>query len=364
VFVLARSWSALALAAGLIGGACGVPVALAPVPLPVTSIPSAAPTLSASPAPTATPTPSPTATPSASPSPALRTIAEVLDRIEPARLDAHLAALVATVSRDPRHPGHEKALAYLEEQLGRIDGVNVRRQIATAAGIPLVNLIATIDPPGGAPKDGWLLLAAHYDATANRTPGWRPALDPAPGADDNGTGTASLLELARVLAAERANLRQRVVLAFFDGEELFFKGAAAYLVTLPKPYPVAAVVNLDMVGQNPIADRLDLIWYTQGSAALRDRVVAANDRYAIGIRPLNQQFAGDADTILDAAPFGLAGIPAVALVERYGEDDAAYSANPGFHTVNDDLAHVTNKRLWLKATRLTLAVALELARAP
>ncbi len=329
---------------------------VAPAPLPVASIPSAAPTLSASPAPTATPTPS------ASPSPAPRTIAEVLERLDPARLDAHLAALVGVVSRDPRHPGHEKALAYLEEQLGRIDGLAVRRQLATAGGIPLTNLIATIDPPGGAPKDGWVLLAAHYDSTANRTPGWRPALDPAPGADDNGTGTASLLELARVLAAERATLRQRVVLAFFDGEELFFKGAAAYLVTLPKPYPVAAVVNLDMIGQNPIADRLDLIWYLQGSAALRDRVVAANDRYAIGIRPLNAQFAGDATTILDAAPFGLAGIPAVALVERYGTEDATYPGNPVFHTVNDDVAHVTNKRLWLKATKLTLAVALELAR--
>jgi len=303
-----------------------------------------------------------TPTPAPSPSPAARTIVEVLDRIDPARLDAHLAALVGVVSRDPRHPGHEKAIAYLDEQLRKIDGLRVERQQATAAGVPLTNLIATIDPPGGAPKDGWVLLAAHYDSTANRTPGWRPALDPAPGADDNGTGTASLLELARVLAAERATLRQRIVIAFFDGEELFFKGAAAYLVTLPKPYPVAAVVNLDMVGQNPLADRLDLIWYTQGSAALRDRVLAANDRYATGIRPLNAQFAGDATTILDAAPFGLAGIPAVALVERYGEDDATYTANPGFHTVNDDIAHLTNKRLWLKATKLTLAVALELAR--
>ena len=142
-----------------------------------------------------------------------------------------------------------------------------------------------------------------------------------------------------------------MVLAFFDGEELFFKGAAAYLVTRPKPDRVRAVVNLDMIGQNPIADRLDLIWYLQGSAALRDRVVAANDRYAIGIRPLNAQFAGDATTILDAAPFGLAGIPAVALVERYGTEDATYPGNPVFHTVNDDVAHVTNKRLWLKRRR-------------
>ena len=340
----------------ILAGACAAPIAPAATSRP--SVLAAAPPPSAAPAPSPTPTP----TPSPSPAPSPRTIAEVLDRLDPARLDLHLEALVGVVSRDPRHPGHEKAIAYLDAQLCQIEGLKVERQLASAGGIPLTNVIATLDPPGGAPADGWILIATHYDTIANNTPGWRPAFDPAPGADDNGTGTASLLEIARVLAAERATLRQRVVLAFFDGEELFFKGAGAYLVTLTKPYPVAAVINLDMVGQNPIADRLDLIWYREGSALLRDRVVAANDRFAIGIKPLNQQFASDGSTILDAAPFGMVGIPAVALVERYGPDDATYPGNAVWHTVNDDIAHLTNKRLWLKATRLTLAVALELAR--
>jgi Zn-dependent M28 family amino/carboxypeptidase len=121
------------------------------------------------------------------------------------------------------------------------------------------------------------------------------------------------------------------------------------------------VINLDMVGFNPIADRLDLIWYTNASAALRDRVKAVNDRYAIGVSPLNAQFAGDGNTILDAAPFGLAGMPAVALVQRYGENDVTFPGNYSFHTVNDTPDKITNKRLWLKAAKLTLAVALEIA---
>jgi len=92
-------------------------------------------------------------------------------------------------------------------------------------------------------------------------------------------------------------------------------------------------------------------------------VAAANDRYAIGIDPLNAQFAGDGNTILDAAPFGLAGIPAVALVQRYGENDATFPGNDTFHTVNDTPANVSNRRLWLKAAKLTFASALELATA-
>jgi len=273
-----------------------------------------------------------------------------------------MTVLASFGSRDVRHPGHAKAVAYLYEQLRAMPGIAVDSQRTSYQGIPLENIIVAIDPPITS-QSGWVMICAHYDSISNRSSGWNPATTLAPGADDNGTGTAALLEFARILGANRSLLTRRVVLAFFDGEELFFKGSGAYVAALPKPYPYAAVINLDMVGFNPIADRLDLIWYTNTSAALRDRVKAANDRYAIGISPLNAQFAGDGNTILDAAPFGLAGIPAVALVQRYGENDATFPGNYTFHTVNDTPDKITNKRLWLKAAKLTLAVALELSLA-
>ncbi len=232
--------------------------------------------------------------------------------------------------------------------------------------MPLESVIATVDSsPGRPPEYGATLICAHYDSTANRTPGWKPATDPAPGADDNATGTAALLEFARVLKDARAAglLRRQIWLAFFDGEEFFFKGSGAYVAQLPKVMPpMTSVINVDMVGLNPIADRLDLIYYTERSVPLRDRVVAANDRYQINVRPLVPQLATSGETILDAAPFGLAGIPSVALVQRYGDPDATFPGNFTFHTVNDTPDKITNKRLWLKASKLALAVALELAR--
>ncbi|HLZ47590.1 MAG TPA: M20/M25/M40 family metallo-hydrolase, partial [Candidatus Limnocylindria bacterium] len=242
-------------------------------------------------------------------------------------------------------------------------GLQVESYRNVYQGIPLESLLVTIDPLNVGPTAGWIMICAHYDSISNRSPSWNPNTTPAPGADDNGTGTAALLEYARILSQNRASLTHRVVLAFFDGEELFFKGSGAYVSSLAKPYPYSAVINIDIVGFNPLADRLDLIWYTNGSAGLRDRVAAANDRYAIGVSPLIAQFASDGNTILDAAPFGLAGIPAVALVERYGEPDATFPGNFTFHTVNDTPEHVSNRRLWLKAAKLTLATALELATA-
>ena len=333
-----------------------------------------------------TPTPTPTITPTLAPSPtpaptsaadlspcqrdaqcALRL--RVIAAIDPGKLNDHLAALTNVGSRDPRHPGHAKAVAYLKEQLGAMEylGVRIESQRTVYQGIALENIFATIDPQSGSVvvgPTGWVLVSAHYDSVANRTPGWRPAQDPAPGADDNGTGTSALLEFARLLSLNRGLLRTRVVLAFFDGEELFFKGSGAYMSTLNRPYPYKAAINLDMVGFNPIADRLDLLWYTSASAGLRDRVIVANDTYRIGVSPLNAQFAADGTTIMDAAPFGIAGIPSIALCQRYGENDATFPGNYTFHTIGDTPDKITNKRLWLKAAKLTLATTLELAWEP
>jgi hypothetical protein len=315
--------------------------------------------VSPSPAPSAAAEPSTSAKAAA---PTSRPIATVLDRIDPAKLNDHMTTLASFGSRDARNPNHAKAVAYLKEQLGAIPGIVIQTQRAAYNGVPLENIFALVDPLTTPTATGWVMICAHYDSISIRSAGWNPTTTAAPGADDNGTGTAALLEYARVLAQERASLNRRVVLAFFDGEELFFKGSAAYLGSLPDPNPYAAVINIDMVGFNPIADRLDLIFYTNASATLRDRVIAANDRYQIGVDPLIPQLATSGATILDAAPFGLAGVASVALAERYGDADATYPGNVAFHTANDTPEKVTNKRLWLKAARLTLATALELAR--
>lgn len=292
---------------------------------------------------------------------AAASIPSLIAQIDPFRMDDHLRALVAAGSRDVRHPGHAKAVAYLYEQLRATPGIEVQTHLASYQGMRLESIFAVIDPAGPVPPGGWVLVSAHYDSISNRTPGWDPRVTPAPGADDNATGTAALLEHVRILAANRVALRTRVVVAFFDGEELFFKGSAAYLASLAKPYPYKAAINLDMVGFNPIADRLDLLWYLPHSAGLRDRAIATNQRYAIGIAPLNAEYAADGNTIMDAAPFGLAGIPSIALCQRYGESDATFPGNTTFHTRNDTEANVTNRHLWLKAARLALALTMDLA---
>src|SRR2546425_2629064 len=152
----------------------------------------------AAPSSTALPVPSPIATATSSAAPATatptaapgRSIEDVIAQIDEAKLVAHMNALVAVGSRDPRHPGHEKAAQYLRDQLKLVSGIATGLHQTVYQGIPLQNILVTISPTSGAQTsvNGAILICAHYDSTASRTPGWRPAIDPAPGADDDATG--------------------------------------------------------------------------------------------------------------------------------------------------------------------------------
>src|SRR5437870_12907174 len=136
---------------------CGGTTAAPPAPSPAVAATASQPA--------ASPTASPTARP----------IAAVLEGIDPAKLNDHMVALASFGSRDVRNPQHAKAVAYLKEQLGAINGITVRSHFATYQSLPLENILAFIDPAGSVPDQGWVMICAHYDSISNRTPGWNPA---------------------------------------------------------------------------------------------------------------------------------------------------------------------------------------------
>lgn len=78
-----------------------------------------------------------------------------------------------------------------------------------------------------------------------------------PGADDNASGVAALLEIARDLAGRPPS--RTVVLAAFSGEERGLLGSAYMVQNLPFPREqVVAMVNLDMVGRPPEGEHLNI----------------------------------------------------------------------------------------------------------
>jgi hypothetical protein len=121
------------------------------------------------------------------------------------------------------------------------------------AAVELRNVIGVIPGADPARRGEAAVLSAHYDHLGRGWPGARvDALGKVhPGADDNASGVAVLIEVARKLAAGPPPPRTIVVVAF-SGEEAGLLGSRYYVQNpLPLPLPVAGlvgVVNLDTVG--------------------------------------------------------------------------------------------------------------------
>ncbi len=101
--------------------------------------------------------------------------------------------------------------------------------------------------------DEYIIIGAHYDHLGY---GNVDSLAPSqigqihPGADDNASGTAGVLELARLLAPRKGQLQRGILFADFAGEELGLLGSAEWVKepTLPLDKAVA-MINMDMIGR-------------------------------------------------------------------------------------------------------------------
>jgi len=121
-------------------------------------------------------------------------------------------------------------------------------------GAPTRNVVAVLSGTSPSLRGEVVVIGAHYDHLGL---GGFGALDPDStgrvhnGADDNASGTAALLEIARVLAARRPGPARTIVFVAFSGEELGTLGSS-YFVQHAVPQPVDSVyvmLNMDMVGR-------------------------------------------------------------------------------------------------------------------
>ncbi|MFZ0798760.1 MAG: M28 family peptidase [Terriglobales bacterium] len=101
--------------------------------------------------------------------------------------------------------------------------------------------------------DEYVIIGAHYDHLGR---GNFDSLAPSqigqihPGADDNASGTAGVLELARLLAPQKGQLRRGILFMNFAGEELGLLGSAAWVKDPTRPLDKAvAMLNMDMIGR-------------------------------------------------------------------------------------------------------------------
>jgi Tol biopolymer transport system component len=161
-----------------------------------------------------------------------------------------------------------------------------------------------------APQDGVVVIGAHYDhlglgehhslAPDSHTPHL--------GADDNASGTATVLEIARQLSARPQALARDVVVVAFSGEEEGTLGSTHFTRTPPAGLKIAdvrAMINLDMVGR--LRDNRATILGAASAAEWPGLLTTACGAARIDCKPSPDGGFGPSDQM----PFYAAGIPVV-----------------------------------------------------
>ena len=116
---------------------------------------------------------------------------------------------------------------------------------------PAANVVGILEGSDPKLKSEVIVLGAHYDHLGR---GGEGSLGPEGeihhGADDNASGTAGLLELARLFAADRARMRRTLVFVAFGGEEEGLIGSSHYVQNPARPLEqTVAMLNMDMIGR-------------------------------------------------------------------------------------------------------------------
>lgn len=274
-------------------------------------------------------------------------------------LAGRLRAHIATIAAEPHNAANIGALRKVEAYITRIleeEGYRVRRQAFQADDLEVANLEAVIEPIN--PAQRTLVIGAHYDSAGS-----------APGANDNASGSAAVLELARSLKNHKPNLTRLRLVLFVNEEPPHFKtetmGSLVYARWLAaQREPVIGMLCLETLGffsdrpgsqtYPPLLDRVypDRADFIAIAGPLSARsfgheVISSFRRHAAfptigGVLP---SFVPGVDWS-DHWSFGQVGYPAVMVT------DTALYRYPYYHTAEDTVDKVDAEAL----ARITLGL--------
>lgn len=207
--------------------------------------------------------------------------------------------------------------------------------------VPMVssdNIIATI---AGKDSNSVFIVGGHYDSVTTAA------------ADDNGSGTAVIMEVAR--AIKESGFCPNYTLEFinFTGEELGLYGSINYVKLLPPDKTVKGMINLDMVS-NPsaIGDCVEFIAgpYNPGFT-IAEKLVELDKKYLLD---LNAKAVKGSVGASDHYPFQIKGIPAVFGTEC--------TFNKAVYHKPSDTSDKINYRQLAKTAKVVAATVIELTK--
>ncbi|HEY6435328.1 MAG TPA: M28 family peptidase [Ignavibacteriaceae bacterium] len=245
------------------------------------------------------------------------------------------------VSRNKNQPGNNKAADYIKQKLNSYGLVTYDQNFsATGRNVYGVQL-------GSQYPNKEYIICAHYDDMPSGTT--------APGADDNASGTAAVIESARIFT--QYDSKYTIIYALWDEEEQGLIGSAYYaLQAFNAGDSIMGVINMDMIAYDNDNDGVGEIHIRNygNSIGLKDMMLQVNTNYSIGVLP---SIINPGTTASDQASFWNNGYGALLLIEEYyGGDFNAY-----YHSVNDLIIHF-NQSYYLKMSKLSIGTVATLAQ--
>jgi hypothetical protein len=251
----------------------------------------------------------------------------------------------------------------------------------------LVNVGAVLPGTDPARAKEAIVLVAHYDTVVvdNRDPN-----APAPGANDDGSGVAVIMEMARVMAAEKPAVA--VYFVAVAGEEQGLVGAAHLARRLKEEGMSVLAFGLDMIGnsqgQDGVIDNVSFRLFSEGVPAveadaqkrLRDSIGMENDspsrELARTLKRVGERYVDNADLWMllkkdrigrggDHTAFSRVGFPAVRFMEGH-ESYARQHKSPGVKDGRKvgDTPEFFDEAYAAKGGRLLLSTVMALSHAP
>lgn len=252
---------------------------------------------------------------------------------------------LASFNRFTRGTNIREAETWLLGEFSKIQGLTVRSEPFTFGGTNAYNVVAEL--PGDGTTDDIYIIGAHYDSISENTG------NSAPGAEDNASGTAAVLELAHIFAARPPSAR--VIFTCYSGEEQGLHGSRYQinqLIAEDKRDDIKAVLIMDMIGYSDDNDLDTLLETNTAWQGLTETFAQAastytNLRIVISFNPFGS----------DHIPFLQNNVPAVLVIEN------DYSIYPGYHRTSDQPENIVLAQGYetLKMNVATLATLFDYA---
>ena len=269
----------------------------------------------------------------------LRAQQSIEQNILPARLEKHVAALSGASPIGPEGvipergsvEGRALARAYLTQSL-EAQGYTVESHNYRTSGS---NILARLMADN--PSDEYIVLGAHLDSVRNA------------GANDNGTGSAAVLEAATVLK-NLPGRKVNILFAWFDEEEIGLVGSRYLANDLRKQgLKITSMHNIDMLGWD--GDKDKAIEVAQPDGILWAYYQMVNTTHGFNL-PLERSNTGQSDH----ESFHKAGFDSVCISEEYTSGDLT----PYYHRRGDTFETV-NLEYLTRGTRFVTAVVGDLS---